>query len=118
MTPLIHASDAILDEIEPELRAVSLDPHRLNLVANSAEAVQGAYHVLEVGIGASIALIAQAIVTYMQKRQGQRKIIVQTTDKSGNLHRVEVETPRADELEGLLQQARDIFITGTDDQTE
>jgi hypothetical protein len=115
---LIHSSDAIREEIETELKAASLESRRLTLTTNSADAAQIAYHVLSVGIGASLTVVAKAIVAYMQKQKGQRKIIVQRTDRSGNLHRVEVETPRPEEIERLLQQARDVFIVEKEGNTE
>ncbi len=61
--------------------------------------------------------MSQALVAYIRRKTGQRKIVVQWLDeKEGHLKRVEVETPRLDEIDDLLKKAERVFLVDSNDK--
>jgi hypothetical protein len=105
---LIHGSPEVLKEIERLLRDVNVPSEPCVLIANSADA--GAFHVLSVGLGAGLTLVAQALIAFIRRKSGQRRIVVQWDDhKSDCIKRIEVESPQLAELEDLLAKAQDVF---------
>lgn len=53
----------------------------------------------------------------MRRKSGQRKIVVQWLEESEDrLKRVEVETPRLEEIEELLKKAETVFTVDSSDE--
>jgi hypothetical protein len=115
---LIHGSKAVLSEVESLLRERGVQSERGGLIANSVDA--GIYEILKLATAASIPLVAQALITFITRKRGQRKVVVQWIEPGeDHLKRVEVETPRLDEVQPLLEKARDVFaVDSTVDGTK
>ena len=101
-----------LDEFQEELNALSIEGTRGYLLLNSANSVSP--EVISIAVGAGIALLSQAIVAYLNKNKGQRKMVIQLLDDNKMLQRVEVESPRLEEIDKLLKKAMDVFIVEED----
>jgi hypothetical protein len=108
-------SEATLAEMHDLLAKNGVESQRATLFLNAAGA--GSVDLLLVVAGSGITLIAQAVVAYMRRKSGQRKIIVQWLDESEErLKRVEVETPRLEEIEELLKKAERVFAVDSSDE--
>jgi hypothetical protein len=104
----IAGSEATLLEVQELLTERDIQSERTTLLLNAAGA--GSVDLLLVLAGSSITLIAQALVAYMRRKSGQRKITVQWVDDTDDrIKRVEVETPRLEEIEDLLKKADTVF---------
>ena len=105
---LIHGSEEVLSELGSLLREHGVESERGGLIANSVDA--GVYEILKLATAASIPLVAQALISFISRKRGQRKIVVQWIEPGeDHLKRIEVETPRLDEVQPLLEKARDVF---------
>jgi hypothetical protein len=113
----IAGSDATLEELRELLSERDVESKRTALLLNAAGA--GSVDLLLVLAGSSITLVAQALVAYMRRKSGQRKITVQWLDDAEDrLKRVEVETPRLEEIEDLLKKADTVFCRdGSNEKT-
>ena len=113
----IAGSDATLEEMQALLSEQGVASGHTTLLLNAEGA--GSVHLLLVLAGSSFTLVAQALVAYIRRRSGQRKVVVQWVDKGDNeIKRVEVETPRLEEVEDLLKKADTVFCRdSSDDKT-
>jgi hypothetical protein len=113
----IAGSEATLVEMQELLSEEGVQSERTTLLLNAVGA--GSVDLLLVVAGSGITLIAQALVAYMRRKSGQRKIVVQWVDDSDDrIKRVEVETPRIEEIEDLLKKADTVFCRdSSDDKT-
>ncbi len=79
------------------------------MALNAADA--GIVQILLVAAGSGLTLASQALIAYMHRKAGQRKVVVQWLDeKEERLKRVEVESPRLEEIEPLLEKAERVFV--------
>ncbi|MDZ8118822.1 hypothetical protein [Pontiella agarivorans] len=113
---LIHAQPEIFPEIEAELDDAGISHERGALLANNAEGFSA--ELIMLGAGALSTLVVQAITTWMKKKQGQRKVSVQTVDKDNKTHSVTVETPDTDEVVKLLEMSLNQIIYLKDEEKE
>jgi hypothetical protein len=106
----IQGSDEALIEMADLLEARGIDSERRGLALNAVGA--GIVEFLSVAATpASIAIVGAVLVAYIRRDAGQRKIVVQWLDqKEERLKRVEVESPRADEIPELLKKAERVFL--------
>ncbi|MBI5388660.1 MAG: hypothetical protein HZA90_28700 [Verrucomicrobia bacterium] len=105
---MILGREDLLDELQEDLTKQGIPCERSLLMANSADANTFPY--ISAAIGAGMTLLTHAIISYLERKKGQRKIVVQMEDYPRGVKRIEIETPRFDEMKKLLEQARQAFV--------
>lgn len=100
----IHADPELFPEIKKELDSLQIE-HDLGMqIANSINIP--AADIILIGVTAASTLLVQAIISWMKKGHGQRKVSVQTFDSKDRLITIAVETPDLKEIAKLIETAQ------------
>ena len=111
----IAGSEATLVEMQELLTEHGVQSERTTLILNTAGA--GSVDLVSIIAGSGITFVAQALVAYLRRKAGQRKIVVQWVDDADeHIKRVEVETPRLEEIQELLKKAETVFCRDSTDE--
>ena len=102
----IHGSKKILSEVKKELEANNISFSSPSLSLNPEY-----INVLSVAIGASIPIVGQVLLGIINKKNGQRKFILEIEENSKRI-KIELESPTEEDFQKLLQKATKVSIEG------
>ena len=98
---MIQGPKACLEELSTHIRGSGIEV--------SVTQGIGGLDILNVAIGASIPLLGQAIIAYLARYQGARRIVVERSAANG-VEKIEVQSPTESELTEMLTNARNLFV--------
>lgn len=105
---LVFGPVELREEVTAEFKNAGVPHEPWVLGTHSADS--GSVAALMVAVGSATALATSAILAWLGRHRGNRKVSILLVDRTGKREQIEVESPEMKDLALLLAQAREIAL--------